>query len=318
MEKSRIFNSIPDTVFVTDAYGYILDFNRSYPYKNAKKGMKINHLVPGCLDTSDDTVNVSEKIFKKQVSPIHSKNAISGYTVMLSDVTELMTLTEQRRETKNKLNNLVEELNQKNSELQELALQTKELTEHEEQLRVAQIIHDDIGHSITELFTIAQMCIKLRQSDPERYLKLIRDGKEICRHATLTEQQHQYGSLKELLQYFAHLSRIKVNVSVSGTEPSFLKNQYMLIERICKEAYHNTLDHSFADMITITAELSESTVTISFTDNGSFHGEFEKGFGLSVIENDVISSGGKIEYQTENGQGFGITVTWRNQYGQEN
>ena len=86
-----------------------------------------------------------------------------------------------------------------------------------------------------------------------------------------------------------------------------------MIERILKEAYHNTLDHSFADTMQVSVDLTESSAKISISDNGKFHGEFEKGFGLSVIEESVIASGGEITFVAESGRGFGIITEWRRQ-----
>ena len=41
MKSGRLlFDAIPDTVFITDTYGYILDFNRRAPFDQLKKGKK--------------------------------------------------------------------------------------------------------------------------------------------------------------------------------------------------------------------------------------------------------------------------------------
>lgn len=309
----QMFLSIPDTVFVTDAYGYIIDFNRTKPFDNVKKGRKITSLIQDCLITDDGEVRINGCVFKRKTMPIRYKSNVSGYTVMLTDVTEEINVTEERRKVSEELENLAEALKRSNSELENLVMQAKQLTDYAEQLRIAQTIHDDAGHAITDLHTICQMCLKLRDSDPNRYKKLISEGLEICRRSIAADGNRECGSLKSLLEAFAHICRLKTDISVIGVEPSFLKEKYDLIERILKEAYHNTLDHSFADTMQVSVDLTESSAKISISDNGKFHGEFEKGFGLSVIEESVIASGGEITFVAESGRGFGIITEWRRQ-----
>ncbi len=308
-----MFLSIPDTVFVTDAYGYILDFNRTKPFDNVKRGRKITSLIQDCLITDDGEVRTDGSVFKRRTMPIRYNGNVSGYTVMLTDVTEETNVTKERRKVSEELENLADALKRSNSELENLVMQAKQLTDYAEQLRIAQTIHDDAGHAITDLHTICQMCIRLRDSDPTRYKELISEGLEICRRSIAANGKKEYGSLKALLDAFAHICRLKTDISVNGIEPSFLKEKYGLIERILKEAYHNTLDHSFADTIKVSVDLSESSAKISISDNGKFHGEFEKGFGLGVIEESVIASGGEIAFIAESGRGFGIVTEWREQ-----
>ena len=50
-------------------------------------------------------------------------------------------------------------------------------------------------------------------------------------------------------------------------------------------------------------------MTLTLTDDGSFHGTFEKGFGLSAMENAVKASGGTIDFITEEGKGFTVQIT---------
>ena len=306
-----LFESIPDTVIVTDAYGYILDFNRASPFDTVKKGKKVTALIPGCLETKEGEVRINGGVFRRKTVPIRYRDNVSGYTVMLTDVTEEANITEERRRTGGELKELADALKKSNAELETLVLQTKHLADYTEQLRIAQVIHDDAGHAITELHAICQMCLRLRDSDPERYGELINEGLEICRRSIAAAGRKEYGSLGELLGTFVHLSRIRTEVTVTGDEPPFLKEKYDVIERMLKEASHNTLDHSFADVMTVSAELSEKSAKITVFDNGSFHGEFEKGFGLGVMEENVVASGGRISFIAETGRGFGIIAEWR-------
>ena len=312
MEKEKLlFLNMPDTVFITDAYGYILDFNRPGPFPSVKKGKKLKSLIPDGLDEAPGAISVGRRIFRRQTSPILRSGEICGYTVLLTDVTDEVRLTEELRKASEELDKLIGELEHSNQELENYALQVKALTDYAEQLRIAQVIHDDAGHAITELHTICEMCLRLKDSDPDQTAALLEEGIDICRRALDAKEDRKYDSLESLLRDFAHICRIRTEWSVSGAEPAYLQAQFPLIRRILKEAYHNTLDHSLADTIFITAELSEQEARIRIRDNGSFRGEFEKGFGLQTMEDNVQRSGGDIQFIAETGKGFEIDLIWR-------
>ena len=101
-----------------------------------------------------------------------------------------------------------------------------------------------------------------------------------------------------------------IDITVSGDEPPFAAKLYGTVYGVCKEALHNTLAHSMADRQSIIAEASPERLTLRISDNGQFHGTFEKGFGLNAMEKRVRDSGGTIVFSAEEGKGFVITAQW--------
>ncbi|MBQ6183097.1 MAG: hypothetical protein IJK33_04340 [Clostridia bacterium] len=312
MKTTRtLFDSIPDTVVITDTYGYILDFNRKTPFDNLKKGKKLTSFLPDCFDGGEGEFRIADKVFRRYTAKLDNGKNDTGYTVRLSDITEEARLDEQLQHRSRELAELEHKLSESNAKLTEFVMRVKELADYSEQLRIARVIHDDYGHALTELFVICQMCLTLKDTAPERCRQLLHEGSEICRRATEEKRQNAFGSLSELLYDFAGKSAFPTEVTVAGEEPPFIKEKYELIGRICKEAYHNTLEHSLANRFYINAEMDEEQVTLTLTDDGSFHGTFEKGFGLSAMENAVKDSNGTIGFITEEGKGFTVRITWR-------
>lgn len=307
----NMFSSIPDTVFITDSYGFILDFNRTGPFGKVKKGMKLKRLIPDWLESETGIVNVGDRVYRRQTSTIMTGDDAAGYTVMLADITAESDIIEKRRQASRNLERLISEMKSSNEELENFTLQVKVLTDYAEQLRIAQIIHDDAGHAITELHAICQMCLRLKDSDPEQYGVLISEGIGICRKAVMAKGDKEYESLNELIDNFVHQSRIPVDRRVRGTEPAFIKERYPLIERMCLEAYHNTLDHSLADRMIIDIDMSDEKVVFTISDNGKFSGRLEKGFGLKTMEEYVAGSGGSVEFVAKEGEGFTIKAEWK-------
>ena len=313
MEPMEIlFREIPDTVFITDPCGYLLDLNRAEPFRELRKGQKLTSLIPDCFSGEEGEVRWGDQVYQRQTTPIRTQNALVGYTVLLTDITAETRLAEELQSRSRELGQLAEELTRSNAALEAYAMQAKELSDYAEQLRIARVIHDDYGHAITELHVLSQMCLQLLDRDAARVYELLAQGKEICRRARREGRQRDYASLSDLLDCLRRISQFPVEVSITGTEPAFLRPLYGTIEHLCREAYHNTLDHSLADRFWICAELGEEVV-IRIWDNGSFHGTFEKGFGLSAVEDQIRASGGSVEMIAREGEGFEILARWRDE-----
>lgn len=190
-------------------------------------------------------------------------------------------------------------------------MRVRELADHTEQLRIAKAIHDGYGHAITELYTVCQMCLELKDSDPEKCRLLLLEGTEICRRASAEGFKTSFESISELLSYYAGKSTFPSEITIEGSEPEIIKDKYEVIGAACKEAFHNTLSHSMADKFLITLRMEGQHVTLILSDNGSFRGSFEKGFGLTNLENSVIYSGGTVRFSAEEGKGFTVIIEWR-------
>lgn len=307
----QAYLSLPDTVIITDVYWYVLDFNRKTPFDKLKKGVRLTRYMSDCSGVIDDEYLFDGKVYQRKVAPVYEHNAHVGYTVYLADISEKKDLIEQRREKSAELKELTQRQAQANAELEEYAHQVKALSEYEEQLRIARSIHDDSGHAITALHTISQMCLQLRGHDWEQYNSLLDEGIAICKKASEGKSMRQYSSLRELLEEFRDESPFPIEVTVYGEEPSFILPLYEFIHNVCKEAYHNTLSHSLADKLMIEADMRPSGLTLKIIDNGRFHGVFEKGFGLTTMEENIRASGGSLTFETVEGRGFGIIAEWR-------
>jgi len=307
----RLFAGIPDTVFITDPYGYLLERNRTDPFPALRRGEKLGAYLPDCFAAPEGELQTNGRSFRRQTTPIRQGGALVGYTVLLTEITEEVRVTEARREKTRALRQLLDRLTQSNAELERYALEVKELADYAEQLRIARVIHDDAGHAITELHAICQMCLTLKDSDPARAHALLETGLRICREAMTDGGARQYDSLAALLAAFARVRPFPVEITLEGDEPSFLADKYPLIEAICREAYHNTLDHSLADRLFIRMALREDEAVLHLEDNGCFRGPLESGFGLRMMKENVEASGGEITFEAEEGRGFGITVRWR-------
>ena len=307
----QAFRLLPDTVIITDVYWYILDFNHTTPFNCIKKGWSLTRVMPDCRALPSDRLRRGGRVYQRSVTPVYAQNLHVGYTVYLADITDREDLIEQQRRKSEELEALTQRLAKANAELEAYVRQAEALSDYEEQRRIARTIHDDAGHAITALNTISGMCLQIGQSDAERYEELIDEGIALCENALKAREKRRYASLREMLEIFRNESPFPIELLIDGDEPAFAASLYEVIDRVCREAYHNTLSHSLADKLTIEVYLTPEALRLHIADNGCFRGTLEKGFGLTTMEENVHASGGTLAFEAEAGRGFGIAAEWR-------
>lgn len=304
-----IFDSFPSPFFILDSFGYILKYNKRVGFKGIKKGKKLTDLIPDCLQNKEGKFVYNNIFFKRITKEIYDDELLINYAVVLIDVTEKESINNRKQEKQKELQVLANSLRESNQELENLLEEITSLSDYAEQIRLARVIHDNYGHAITDLFMISNMCLEFKNNNPKAYKQLIIEGEKII-DKILSPDQFEAGSLKELLTSLSKISEFPIVITIIGEEPDFIKTQYKLIKKICKEAYHNTLDHSLGNQMFINLTMNEKDVILEIYDDGKWHGEFEKGFGLTSMEDNVIASKGKIDFVHQEGQGFKIIVKW--------
>lgn len=307
----QAFFLLPDTVIITDAYWYIVDFNHAGPFEGLRRGSRLTRHMPGCCEEFDDEYQHRGRIYQRKVTRISKGSSLLGYTIYLSDITEERLLVEQRRRKNAELEELTKRQAAANAELEQYAQQARDLSTHAEQLRIARHIHDNAGHAITALHAISRMCLRVGQIDPARYRTLLEEGIDICRNAARSRPTRACSSVRELLETFRDENpSVPVEVLVTGDDPPFAPMLYETIHRVCAESYHNTLSHSLAEKMRIEAYMEPGRLTLRLVDDGAFRGPFEKGFGLTALEEGVRSSGGSVRFCAAEGKGFETIVEW--------
>ncbi len=313
MEGMRqAFLALPDTVIITDAYWYILDFNHADPFDSLRRGVKLTRYMPDCTSPLEDGYRCGGRMYSRKVAPVREHGHHVGYIVYLVDITRKMELVEELHRKSMELERLTADQAQANAELEECARQAEELSARSERTRVARNIHDDAGHAITALHAISQMCLQIGDGDPERYAALLAEGRAICEKVRSGHQRQVPRNLHELLEEFERKSLFPVKTVVHGEgEGPFIRSLYGVIGDICREAYFNTLSHSLAENLLIEADVGTGWLRLRVFDDGRFRGGLEPGFGLLTMMEKVRSTGGTIVFHAQEGDGFGIIAEWQ-------
>lgn len=308
MNTYQVFKKLPDTAVITDSFGYILDFNRQELFDSMKKGQHISQYIQLPLNQGSHEVQIRSKHYHLKVTSVTEETTHSGFIFYFSDVTRQRATVMQNHQKQKELSLLHQKLLHANDELTAYARQVEALSGYNEQLRLAREIHDTDGHAITVLHTISQMCRKLLRKDIKQYRSLINKGIRICREQS-NSRQRTFKTITETLNHFSADGLFDVRITIQGEEPVLAAPYAELIRKICGEAYHNTLNHSLATVFFIKLIFDHEKISLELWDNGRCHGSFEKGFGLSVMEDTVLKSGGTIKFTMEENKGFLIQIT---------
>ncbi|MGE5418456.1 MAG: ATP-binding protein [Acidobacteriota bacterium] len=228
------------------------------------------------------------------------------------------------------MDNLLQDLKRKNERLEQLSQAV--LSAHEEERhRIAREVHDGPAQSIANLAFKMEIHKKhLETQSPRELLAEVDAIAESVRSTTREVRTIIYDLKPAYLEdgFFAALEglignfRTSSNIEVAftnGGDDSRVKDYVMsTLYRILQESLTNIHKHAEADRVEVKAYIEDSQVTLSVKDNGK---GFDKdkvqqdkpdrlrgGYGLMGINERVELVKGKIEVESEPGQGTVIRV----------
>ncbi len=227
----------------------------------------------------------------------------------------LLHSVQKEKEEVKKLN---EELTVYNNRLMEYARQVEDLTIEAERSRVAQELHDSLGHSLMALSMNLDYAEKISDMRPGEVKKVIGKAKEISKksvsdlraavHALREERPTKdlNDSMNELIGNLGRIIPVDIHFSMDNnlenTNPE-LKN---CIYKTIREGLTNGLKHGKATVFDISVKLVGSLVQLNIADNGSGCEEIIESVGLRGIRERISALGGRVRYKALSGGGFQI------------
>jgi signal transduction histidine kinase len=184
-----------------------------------------------------------------------------------------------------------------------------------ERSRIAQDIHDHVGHEITGALIALQTAAKLQESGDERADELLKQtiARLESASANLRETVHNLkpvmtvdvSAIEELCASFKFCG---IKLSVSGNLNDC--GHFTLLAANLKEALTNVSRHSDATLVNVRLDGNEKFSRMIVSDNGrpaavKFGAPIKKGMGLTGMKDRVRAAGGTLTVSTDNG--FKIT-----------
>ncbi|MCX8129854.1 MAG: sensor histidine kinase [Clostridia bacterium] len=238
------------------------------------------------------------------------------YVLSYNSHKKITYLTAETDSLKEKNHSLHDKLNKE----AEYEKQLKYSSQLEERNKIAQEIHDKIGHSLSgslmqleaakllvEYSHIQENNNKVREI-LQSVINTLRDGMESIR-ATLrnikpVSEQLGVNRLKLLLEEFTVNSKIKSNLLHKGNLEQISYVQWKIIYENIKEALTNTIKYSNASTVTVHIEVLNKFIKAEIRDNGVGAAKIKKGLGIAGMEERSEGIGGKII--TDGSKGFSI------------
>lgn len=339
----KIVQNLNESILVVDSVNKIDSFNKSFVYTfagsdqikiydNINKFIKIlkdNIIVSPETETLirsikyESKVNVigeltllypKRKCFNVSIQPIFGNNGeFLGRIILFSDITEYKKLLDEVNEKNSELSAL-------NDQLSEYAQTVEELAITKERNRFARDVHDTLGHTMTLLISLLEVSSITCKKDPVKTeeklteaLKAARDGlKELRRSIKGLEPETLQSndiisSIKKMIEDFKP-SGMKIDFSHDGMENFSYIVYSKVIFRVCQEALTNSLRHGKAKNVNIILRSSGNKLSLFIFDDGCGCSQIKKGFGLSGMEQRVKDLGGTLVFGSDGESGFNIRM----------
>ncbi|MDT8717213.1 two-component sensor histidine kinase [Clostridium sp. 19966] len=190
--------------------------------------------------------------------------------------------------------------------------QVKYTSQLEERNKIAQDIHDRIGHSMSGSMIQLEAAKIYLHKDPEkaqeivqRVINILREGTENIR-ATLKNikpqaQQIGINRIKLLLDEFNVNHNIKAQMVFSGDLQKINSINWKVISDNIKEALTNIIKYSYATEVKVNIQVLNGVVKSEIRDNGIGAHYIKKGLGITGMEERSASAGGKVIVDGSNG-----------------
>lgn len=228
------------------------------------------------------------------------------------------------RESSQESRKLLDELVKTQGQLREVAVL-------EERQRLAQEMHDAVGHRLTVASIQLEAVYKLIPTDPDRALELAATSRTQVR-AGLAELRAAVGSLKkveidpralrtqieETIEAFRAGSSIEVEVELDPAADTLDAEQAVVLLRSVQEGLTNVQRHSRATRVRVAIGVrrGEGRIDLSLEDNGDAFPEGAAsmssgsgGFGLRSLRERAEAVGGSLDFtRTETGARLSVVL----------
>jgi PAS domain S-box-containing protein len=195
-------------------------------------------------------------------------------------------------------------------------------TEERERMRIARELHDGISPLLSTVKLYSQSFVN--SQNPELQKQLSQRIESTIEEAIISLSEISNKLSPHILQNFGLVEAIKTfitnvrhakNIDIQF-ETNLHKRLTETIEttlyRSLTELVNNTLKHAKATIITIKLDISESILSLTYTDNGvgfNMSNHKGKGMGLFNLRNRIQSIGGNISISSQPSKGINVKIT---------
>ncbi|MDQ0191765.1 sensor histidine kinase [Paenibacillus wynnii] len=291
----RSGTEIESIVFVLFVADLLLHYKSWYALPFAYGGF-LTYLILWQADGKDMWLNVFD---------------ILSYTCLVIPIWSTKLLLNQR------------DINQRlNEALIQEARTREELAVFKERTRIAEEVHDTVGHTLTTAIVALEGAQLLFDKKPEEARRKIIVAREQMKHGLGNIRQvvktlkTTHGTvsgldLKDGIQKIMADTTKQTGVHFIFHYAAAIRlislQEYVIINSI-KESITNALRHGNASMIEISVLEQQDTIHITVKDNGRGCDSVNYGFGLKSMQERIEAIGGQLDVQGEPVNGFALYI----------
>lgn len=247
------------------------------------------------------------------VSPIFIHSSIRGeyflillfsyliYTLSYKSEYKVRRLLQENDNLKEKNDELYNKIN-KDLEYENQIMYASKL---EERNKIAQEMHDKLGHTISGSIMHLEAAKLLMDKDKEKAgifiddtIKVLREGMESIRITLRSikpaSEQMGINRIRLMLNEVSSRTNITCNLMHSGNIQSITYAQWKIIYDSTRECVTNTIKYSKATMVTVNIQVFNKITKAEIKDNGIGNFNIKKGMGIKGIEERCEKIGGKV------------------------
>lgn len=196
----------------------------------------------------------------------------------------------------------------------ELEVTSERLLLEQERNRIAQQVHDTVGHTLTMIMSymkLAEVAYKNQESDQvEEYIgrarTLTSEGiKELRQSINQLRREASYELVTQgIMQLVDQVKEIPVEITVQGEDSEVYSHLSGIVYDCVRESITNTLKYAEASGMEILVRFQKDSVELMIADNGKGCGELMEHNGITGIRERVERAGGKVKILSSAGEGF--------------
>lgn len=204
------------------------------------------------------------------------------------------------------------------AELAEAHSKLKEITIVKERTRIAQEMHDSIGHSLIALRMHLEFAENMMEANPQKAgdalskahnfsqksIKELRKAVAVLKEQSVNSQIELEELLNDMIESLQTSGKLTFTLNFDKEIESGDQDMKNCIYISVREAVTNGLKHGKAQQFLIDITKSDGRIRVIVEDNGIGCSQIKKSHGLKGIEERIGLLNGKVSFATEKGHGF--------------
>lgn len=220
----------------------------------------------------------------------------------------IIALVRIRKKDKKTIYTLNKELKEQNLKLQQYSLKIEELTLEKERTRVAQELHDNLGHYLMAISMHLDFLEKTIESSPENSIKTIDKTKTIVKNSIAELRKTVYelkenkidsslnDAIKSLIHNFSIGTSIKFNLFCSPLIENFDPNLKDTLYKTIKESLTNGVKHGEAKNFNISIIVLNNYIHLTIKNSGKSGSKIIMSNGLKGIKKRIELQNGLVNF----------------------